>query len=64
MLKAKLNSSSNRRKEEAMREVSKLNNDTAIYAKVTAKEMKKLKMHLLDEGISMVEWVKQKIWEI
>ena len=64
MLKAKSKCSSNRRKDEAIREVLKIDNDKVVFARITSKEMKKLKTYLLAEDITIVEWVREKIGEI
>lgn len=64
MLKAKLTASTNRLTDRAMEEVSRIDNDKVVFARVTAGEMKKLKMLMLKEDITMAEWVKEKISEI
>jgi hypothetical protein len=64
MLKAKLKGRPSRRKEQALKEVSKSDNEKAIFVRVTSREMKKLKTHLLSEDCSLASWVKEKIAEI
>lgn len=64
MLQVKLKSSSNKKKEEAMREVSKLDNDKVIFARITSKEMKKVRHVLLEREMTIVEWIKEKIAEL
>lgn len=64
MLKAKLKSSPSRRKQAAMKEVSKLDNDKGMFVRLTAKEMKKLRIELAEREMTMSDWVKEKIGEI
>ncbi len=64
MLKAKLKSSSNRKKQAAMKEVSKLDNDKSMFVRLSSKEMKKLRIELAEREMTMSDWVKEKIAEI
>ncbi len=64
MLKAKLKTNTNRRKEAALKAVSKEDNDKGMFVRLTSKEMKKLRIELTEHEMTMTEWVKEKISEI
>lgn len=64
MLKAKLKTRVNRRKEEAMKAVMKEDNSKGMFVRLTSKEMKKLRIELAEREMTMIEWVKEKIGEI
>lgn len=64
MLKAKTRTNHSKGMIEAMKEIQKEHNEAVVFARVTKKEMNKLKLYLLKEEITIGKWVKNMIARI